>query len=548
MGHALNAGLVLLLMWRMTGSAWRSALAAAVFAIHPQRVESVAWIAERKDILCVLFGLLTLHAYVSWAKRRGVARYIMMMAMYALSLAAKPMMVTLPFAMLLLDFWPLRRVEPADTSSASNTTAVRCTVARLVIEKIPLIALALASSAVTYIVQRQSGAMESLAHISWGHRLINAATSVVAYLRQMAWPTDLAVFYPHPQSTSIGIALLAIIAVVAVSIAAFAVRRPWPQVFVGWFWFVGTLVPVSGIVQVGDQARADRYTYLPSIGLALLIAWSVPRAWTHSQSQRWLTACGAGILLLAMTWLTAQQVRYWRNSETLFARALQVTHNNFVAHSSLGQYLYETGRLDEAESHFNRALAVRSNYPTALTNLALIAMTRSDDAAAVSLLQRVLSEHPENVPAKSNLGTALARLNRLDEAIAEYRRVVELSPDSYTTTFNLGTLLALQGKPAEAAEWFTHTLELMPGHIPARGSLGMVLVQMKQLDPGIEQLQTALASEPSNAQWHNALGVALLQSGRNDEAVHHFETAIQIRPDFQDARLNLQAARSEMGP
>jgi hypothetical protein len=321
MGHALNAGLVLLLMWRMTGSAWRSALAAAFFAIHPQRVESVAWIAERKDILCVLFGLLTLHAYVSWAKRRGVARYIMMMAMYALSLAAKPMMVTLPFAMLLLDFWPLRRAEPADTSSASNTTAVRRTVARMVIEKIPLIALALASSAVTYIVQRQSGAMESLAHISWGHRLINAATSVVAYLRQMAWPTDLAVFYPHPQSTSIGIALLAIIAVVAVSIAAFAVRRPWPQVFVGWFWFVGTLVPVSGIVQVGDQARADRYTYLPSIGLALLIAWSVPRAWTHSQSQRWLTACGAGILLLAMTWLTAQQVRYWRNSETLFARA-----------------------------------------------------------------------------------------------------------------------------------------------------------------------------------------------------------------------------------
>jgi hypothetical protein len=399
--HLANVLGLFFLLRRWTGSIGRSAFVAALFALHPLHVESVAWVAERKDVLSGFFCIATLWAYALWVERPGVGRYALVLVAFALGLMAKPMLVTLPFVLLLLDVWPLRRAG-----------------APLVREKIPLFLLAAGSSVVTFLVQRDQGAMALGARLSAGLRIENAVVSYVAYIVQTIWPAGLGSFYPHPiDADSFGRVAGSALVLAAVSAAAILTRRTRPYVMVGWLWYLGTLVPVIGLVQVGAQARADRYTYLPLIGLSIAVAWAAVDVAANSRNGR--RALVAVSLVLAATWtaLTWRQVAYWKDDRALFGRIVELVPDNAAAHGMLGMVHLREGRIPEAIAEYQIALRLEPNY----------------------------------AQGHSNYGMALEIHGRSDEAISEYRAAVALDPNLAEAQHNLGTALMKAGFAEEGA-------------------------------------------------------------------------------------------------
>jgi len=387
--HMASAGVLFAALTRLTGCALRSAFVAAVFAVHPLHVESVAWIAARKDPLSGLFFFLAILAYAPPVHREGGRRMPWVFVWMALSLMAKPIAVTLPFVLLLLDAWPLRRLQRLD-GAGWDATRIRSAV----VEKLPLFALTAVAGIVTVMAQSSGGALASLDQASLGSRLANALVAYTGYLGKAFWPTELAVFYPHQGELASGarVAFSAIGLVATTALAAVAARRQ-PAVLVGWLWYLGTLVPVIGLVQVGSQAMADRYMYLPLVGLALAVAWGVPallpdRAWRG----RALAALAIGVIA-ALCGAASLQVRHWRDSESLFRHALAVTEDNHVAHAYLGDTLLAQGRTSEALPLFREAVRLRPDFLSATNNLAWVLATVDDDELrnpylAVSLAQR----------------------------------------------------------------------------------------------------------------------------------------------------------------
>ena len=482
--HMANAILLFVVLRWMTGAIWRSGLVAALFALHPLHVESVAWAAERKDVLSIFFWMLTMMAYVYYVKRPGTRRYVLVLVNFSLGLMAKPMLVTLPFVLLLLDYWPLNRFQPRATTGSVVDQPLgfrsfgddKSPILKAVMEKVPLFVMSLLSSLVTVIAQQKAGAVSTLEIVPFKLRIANGLVSFVAYMGKMIWPLDLAVFYPHPGSelqiwkpAAAGLFLL------IVSTVALRVAHRCQYVLVGWLWYLGTLVPVIGLVQVGEQAMADRYTYVPLIGLFIAVVWGFADLGKGWRSRRWLISVTAAVMLLALmagSWL---QVGYWKDSIKLFQHTLDVTSNNYVAHYTLGNALALQGNLTGSVTHYNKALRINPNF----------------------------------AEAHNNLGNALALQGNLTGAISHYNKALQINPDHAEAHRNLAVGLDRQGKHQEALQHYAEALRI----------------------------------NPHDAQSHNNLGVALAEQGRLKEAVVHFTEALKIDPSFKEAQRNLELSQ-----
>jgi Tfp pilus assembly protein PilF len=509
--HIVNTLLLFGLLQRMTGALGRSAFVAGLFAVHPLHVESVAWVAERKDVLSTLFGILTLWAYVAYARRPGVRRYLAVLLLFALGLMAKPMLVTLPFVMLLLDFWPLGRLtQGPNPASRSIPIGARWPIGTLVREKLPLLALAALSSIVTFVVQRRGGAVMGLDVIPIRLRVANALVSYVAYLAKMLWPARLAVFYPYFGSLPGWWVAGAILGLVAVSAAVLwvGVRRPYLPV--GWFWYLGTLVPVIGLVQVGSQTMADRYTYVPLIGLFIMVAWGVPDLLIRWPPARIALPAAAGVVILGCAIAAQAQVQYWESSTALWTHALEVTAGNDVAYNNLGNVFAKQGKLDDAIAEYSEALRIKPGYAFA----------------------------------HNNLGRVLANQGKVSEAVEHYSKALRIEPDYADAHNNLGIVLADEGKLDEAIAHYSRALRTKPDFADAHNNLGIALAKLGRADEAIREFQEAVRIKPDYPEAHNNLGIVLASKGRVREAIAQYSEALRIKPDYQQARRSLEELTS----
>ena len=432
--HCLAVVLLFVALERMTGALWRSAFVSAVFAVHPLHVESVAWIAERKDVLSAVFFMVTLLAYFHYTRSPSIGRYLIVAIVFALGLMSKPMLVTLPFVLLLLDYWPLGRFD----AHRSNTGRQ---VLQLVMEKIPLIALSAVSSLITFLAQR--GAIGWTEQLPMSERITNAFVAYVVYIRQMFWPTELAVFYPHPENRlPIWEVSLALIILVGIMAAAFVLRKRAPYLVTGWLWYLGMLVPVIGLLQVGWQGHADRYTYLPQIGLYIAVTWALTDLIRSWRFQRTALSAAALIVIGALSWRGWLQTSYWRDSETLFTHALAVTSNNDVALNNLGIIFLDKGQLDDAISKLQAAIDLRPENAPAHDNLAKALLKKGQVAEAMVHYRKFLELEPANVEARNTLGTALIQQGHVREAIDQWQEVLALQPENGNAASNLAWVFA----------------------------------------------------------------------------------------------------------
>ncbi|MFN0152265.1 MAG: tetratricopeptide repeat protein [bacterium] len=504
--HAANAVLLFLILQGITRACWRSALVAALFALHPTRVESVAWVAERKDVLSTFFWFASIYAYVAYtrAPRGGAAggRYALAAALFALGLLSKPMLVTLPLTLLVLDYWPLGRMN--------GERPLRV----LALEKAPLFALAAVSAVVTFVVQRGAHAVGTLETYGPLTRVANALVATATYLRQVVWPGDLAVFYPYSRE-SLGVAPVAAAAILIVSISflAYRARASHPAFAAGWCWFVVTLLPVIGLVQVGEQSRADRYTYVPYVGLFVAAVWELARVAASGTRAR---AAGVAAIcaVAAFGAATNVQARHWRTSETLFTHALRVTKENSLAHNNLGHALNESGRFTEAVPHFQEALRIRPDYAHAHTNLV----------------------------------RALCMANRLDDAARELSRWLDGRPDDAVAIANLAGVRLQQGDFDGAVRLFTDAAAREPENAATQRGLGLAHLAKRNYSAAIAPLAASVRLDPANAETQNNLGYALFRAGDATRAVEHYREALRLRPDYEIARNNLEQALAATAP
>ena len=493
--HMANAILLFVVLRWMTGAIWRSGLVAALFALHPLHVESVAWAAERKDVLSTFFWMLTMIAYVYYVKRPGTRRYLLVLVSFSLGLMAKPMLVTLPFVLLLLDYWPLNRFQPRATTGSVVDQPLgfrspgddKSLVLKAVLEKTPLFIMSLLSCLVTVIAQQKVGAVSTLEIVPIKLRTANGLVSFVAYMGKMIWPLDLAVFYPHPGSElQIWKPVAAGLFLLIVSTVVLRVAHRCRYLLVGWLWYLGTLVPVIGLVQVGEQAMADRYTYVPLIGLFIVVVWGFADLGKGWRLRRRLVSVTAAVMLLALmagSWL---QVGYWQDSIKLFKHALDVTSNNYVAHYTLGNALALQGNLAGSVSHYNKALQINPNYAEAHNNLGNALALQGNLTGAISHYNKALHINPDHAEAHRNLAVALDRQGKHQEALQHYAEALRISPHDAQSHNNLGVALAEQGRFEEAVVRFTEALRIDPNFKEAQRNLELSQELMEKSSTGLE--------------------------------------------------------------
>jgi tetratricopeptide (TPR) repeat protein len=531
--HIANTLLLFTVFKRMTGSIWPSAFVAAVFGLHPLHVESVAWVAERKDVLSTFFWMLTMGAYARYAERPGMARYLPVLLSFVLGLMAKPMLVTLPFVLLLLDYWPLERMRHVSIRS-------------LLLEKVPLLALAGASSIVTFLVQRGSGAMQTIEAIDLKSRLANAVVAYVGYVEKMFWPSDLAVLYPHPGAgLSRDRVLLCGLLLVACSIVFLTSARRRKYLAVGWLWYAGTLVPVIGLVQVGVQAMADRYTYMPLTGMLIIIAWSLAGVLPQWRCRKPVLAALALAAVSSLAVVTSRQLRYWQNSVTLFEHTLAVTSDNYVMHNNYANFLMDSGNIADAIEHFHRSLEIKPGSAEVHNNLgnAYEKIDKVDDA--IGQYRAALSLKPDFPEAHYNLALALSEQNKAEEAIREYSESVRLEPDNVDAWSNLGRELARQGDFARAIESYERALAIKPDHIMTHGWLGLALATTGKVDEAIMEFRTVLKARPTDVEMWRNLGILLERRGTVSEAIECYRRVLQIDPADAKTQSLLNVALSK---
>jgi len=562
--HTANTLVLFLLLRGLTGAFWRSALVAAFFACHPLHVESVAWASERKDVLSAFFFLLTLWAYRGYAAPRAqdapprVSLYLLSLLVYAMGLMSKPMLVTTPFVLLLLDYWPLERLQlPTPRRRPANALP-------LLLEKIPFFVLALAASIVTYLVQRSAGAVSASQDLHLISRLANALVSYLRYLEKTFWPANLAQIYPYehhwPAVLVIGAALF--LGVASGAVCWYARRRPY--LVTGWFWFLGMLVPVIGIVQVGPQAMADRYMYLPSIGLFLFLAWlwrdlvdrrplATPSvapavsAFNTNQKSKFkirnsLMASVALVLLAACLVCTRKQVGYWQDGERLFRHALAVTANNYVAYDCLGSALNAKGRADEALDCFIKSVRLQPYYAEGNYNLGTVLLSKGDLTGATNHFAAALASCPNFAPAHMNLGSAYLRLGLLEDADRQFSQTIALLPDDPGPRYDLGTVLSQQGRWAEAEAQFSAALRLNPDYVEAQRDLGVVLATRGRLEQAAPHFERAVRLRPNDPDLRFNLGLCLLDQNQPVEAGAQFSEAVRLKPDDTKSHYRLAIA------
>jgi len=504
--HAANAALLFLALHALTRRTWRSALVAALFALHPLHVESVAWISERKDVLSTFFGLLALWAYAKYARAPGVKRYLLVVALFSCSVLSKPMLVTFPFLLLVLDFWPLERAE--------LTGAQRPVWIGLVLEKLPMILFAGIISGIAVVAQQEASALPSRAVLGLGERAANAAIAYVRYLALTVWPQDLIPFYPHPKD---GFPVWQLVGSVALLLsfsgAAWRLRRGAPYLLAGWLWYVGTLVPVIGLVQVGGQAIADRYTYVPHIGAFMAAAWAFAALVDRYPRTRYAAAAAAIAVVALLGTLAHAQTALWRNSITLYEHTLRISPNNPVALPNLGEAYLTAGRHEDA----------------------------------VATIERALKLAPGSAGSHANLGLALRELGRHEDAVGQLLTAVRLEPSSPKHLNNLAIVwMDLKRFPA-ARETLEQALAIDPGYTPTQVNLGNVYLRQGKLDTAESHYRAALSIDPRHADALSNLGAMHLLRGEYGQAEVRLREALTIAPDDPVARTNLGAALLGLG-
>jgi Flp pilus assembly protein TadD len=538
--HALNSVLLFLVFQRMTKQWGKSLFVAALFALHPLHVESVAWIVERKDLLSTFFGLLCFACYARFAERPSIARYLGVIVFLALGLLSKPMLVTWPCLLLLLDLWPLGR----------SALGAR----RLFVEKLPLFALSAGSCIATVVAQRAGGAVQSLTQLSLDVRLENALAAYATYVGNTIWPAKLAIYYPL-RATELGAGELTIGAalVAGLSILAWREMRRRAYLFTGWFFFLGALVPVIGIVQVGGQALADRYTYVPAIGLFVIAAWGgeelcariasgsarAPITATNPERGKRLALASATIACVALAIVAWRQVGTWRDTETVSEHALAVTEENHVAHNLLGMSLVDRGRMEDALEQFREALRIAPGDVDALDNYgaALTRVGRFDEAEAQ--FRKGLSLAPSRANLHHHLGMALQSQGHYEEALVYLSEAVRLSPEYAAAHTSRGQVLEQLGRNDEARAAYEHAIAARPNYVPALMSLARLLARTNDQDGAAVVLTRAVAIDPSNAEIHRGLARAYTARSRSREALAELELALRLRPDWPVAQADL---------
>ena len=617
--HALNAALVFALLRQMTGAKWRSLWVAVFFAFHPLRVEAVAWVTQRRELLSTFFGLLALIAYVRYARstvisdqssrgcatnngpRTGEHRLLWYWVSWfcgLLGMMSKPTLVSWPFLLLLLDYWPLGRWD------VSSLRALRSSLFRLVWEKAAFFVGVGCMGLGTFVVSGFQGALALGSHLPLGVRVGNAMISYCGYLGKLFWPTDLAVLYPLPGHCPLWQVLLAGALLLGVSTLVLLWPRRHPYLLVGWFWFCGTLVPVSQLVAVGAQAMSDRWSYSPSLGVLILLIWgayelmrgkaaggvereereergsvghALARSTLHaSRSTPILLSVAGGVAMVLFLAMTRQQLSYWQDSEALFRHTIEVTKANYYACNNLGSAFSKKGQIEEATRQYREAVRIKPDYPQGRINLglALGQAGRSDEAVtqlreglrlnpqfhdghyllglalvqngqideAIRQFREALRVDPDHVGTHNDLGLALGRKGRMDEAILHLREAVRLNPYHAGAHINLGVALSQKGRSDEAIAQYQEALRLKPADGDLLHNLGAALAKRGQLDEAMRYYQEALRLEPDRAETHNNLGTALYQQGRTGEAIREFQAALRLKPDYADARKNLIVA------
>jgi tetratricopeptide (TPR) repeat protein len=521
--HALSSILLFAVLLRTTRAFWRAALVAGFFALHPLRVESVAWIAERKDTLSTFFFMLTILGYARYVERPNALRYLSVLAALALGMMSKPMVVTLPFVLLLLDFWPLQRI---------NRENAKWRVA----EKMPMLIMSAAVSVINFILQQRAGAVVSLNLRPLPVRIENALISYVAYLRMLIWPVNLAPIYPFPAMIPVWEPVAAAIVLAAISVLVFSKRLSHKYLVVGWLWYLGTLVPVIGIVQVGEQALADRYTYVPLIGILLMLVWGLADLQEDYPKMRRLSPLAAVAGLGLCIGLSVKQVSYWRNTETLFTHTIAVTDNNYVAYNALGAMMLAKDKPADALPYLAKAIEYNPRFIAAQINMGISLDELGRASESLSHFQTALQVEPQNADAQAGLGVELTEAGAGDEGLAHAREAVRLEPSSSHEYFQLGRVYGLLQQFREAEHSFRKSVELDPSYAQAHYNLGLALGRQGKLAEAAEAFRIAVQLKPEYVHAWYDLGNALAQQGFLKEAAPAFATAVRLQPDFLDAR------------
>ncbi|MCC6697056.1 MAG: tetratricopeptide repeat protein [Candidatus Hydrogenedentes bacterium] len=531
--HLLNTTPLYAFLGMTTKSWGRSAAAAAVFALHPLHVESVAWISERKDVLSTFFFLAALIAYARYAAEKRAAFYWATFTAFVLGILSKPMLVTFPFVLLLLDVWPLARVE----MSVWSVRSARRAMLSLLFEKIPFFAVSLAFCVLTFFVQANAESVRSLGKVGMGLRIANAVIAYVAYLGKTVLPTQLAAYYPYPQDGyPAWEVVMAALVLALFSAGALLAGRRRPCVPVGWFWYLGTLVPVIGIVQVGSQSMADRYLYIPMIGLLMAVLWAMPARVFGGRSRSTVSVAVGVVLCGVLSVLTACQVSVWRNTFTLFEHALAVTADNTTAHVNLGSAYLEAGDLAKAREHSEAALRLDSSHTIAYNNLGVIYLREGQPAKAVEALSAAVSTNPNNPATQYNLGLALKAIPQPDAAVTHFAACVQLDPDHADARNELASLLLLLGRASEAEVHYRALVALQPGRAAAHINLGVACANQGRFQDAAAHLEEGLRLNPEQAQGRFYLAGCYAELGRHEQAIRELERVLASSPDFAPAR------------
>ena len=565
--HLAASLLLLLLLLRTTGALWQSSFVAALFALHPLHVESVAWVAERKDVLSGFFWFLTLFLYARFQERRRVSTYLLALLSFLLGLMSKPMLVTLPVVMLLMDYWPLDRFSVRGERQGAGA---------LMLEKLPFFICSLLSCIITLYGQSAFGAMADLHRYPFLLRVENALVSYLSYVTKSFWPRDLAVFYPFPSSIPLWQVIGSSFILAAVTAAVLLVGRRRPYLLVGWSWFLVTLLPVIGLTQVGSQAMADRFVYIPGIGLFIMVAWGIPPLLSGMKQRRIILATAAGGLLIACIAATWHQIGYWKDNVTLYRHSLEVTSGNILICGNLGTALVETGdpggaipvlreairinpdfayghhslgiayaemgAFDEAIGEYREALRLTPRDAKIHYNLGVALSGKGELDGAVRELQVELSLTPDDGQGHYYLGTLFAKKGYLDGAVGEYRTATTLRPDDLNTHIDLGIALQAQGDPDAAILQYRAALRINPGSKDAHNNLGIALIAKGELDDAIREFREVLSARPDDIDGHGNLGAALARKGELDAAIVEFRQVLRVSPHDAYAESNLARA------
>jgi len=502
--HAANSVLLFVALRQCTGALWRSAMVAALFAWHPLHVESVAWISERKDVLSTLFWIVAMWAYVNYARKGGTVRYILTLALFALGLMAKPMVVTLPFVLLLLDWWPLGRFQKQPANPKANVPA-RKSRSFVLLEKVPFLVLSAASCVITVIAQRRGEAIVSLQSLSLADRLTNSCISYLRYVEKTVWPVNLSLSYPLLAEWKGREESAAVLFIILMTVGALIFLKSRPYWMVGWLWYLGTLVPVIGLVQVGAQSMADRYTYIPLIGLFILVCWAAVDLTSRWRFQKIIVGIAAIAIAAGSAAATEKELGYWKNGGTLYARALEIDPTNYLVHMYYGAYYRDQHQYDKARAELDRSIELQPEYAWAHLYL-----------SGVLLLQ-----------------------NKTQEGIAEVYKALSFNPDLFEARINLADLLLSGQRYNEAEEQYRKILEYKPDEPKIHFTLGRTLVFEKKLDEARAEFETALREDPNYVDAHYELAVILDMLHKPADAIAQYDATLKLKPNFSDALNNL---------